>query len=124
MSDDLTLHILREIRDEIRGTNQRVDQLSTELRGTNQRVDKLGTDLCGELAQTRTELRAEVAAVREDLGRRITEVELRLATSYTELIASTRDVHELLINNFGLRDRVEACEHDIGELKRQIPQLR
>jgi len=102
MSDDVTVQILIEIRDEIRSTNQRLDQ-------TNQQLD-----------QTRTELRAEIALVRHDLGHEIRESELRSATRMIELTAATRDVYTMLTGQLALRDRVERCEHDIDDLKKRV----
>lgn len=119
-SDDLTVRILIEIRDEIRATNARID-------GTNQRVDALGTTLGARIDTTnaridqlRTELHTEIAAVREDLGNRITGVELNLATQMTALIGSTRDLHDMLADRFDLRDRVERCERAIDDLNRRV----
>jgi uncharacterized protein Yka (UPF0111/DUF47 family) len=91
MPEDLTVHILREIRDEIRQTNQRLDQ-------TNQRLDQ----------------------TREELGRRITESELRTATAITDLAGAVRDVRQLLQDRLDLRDRVERCEQDIDQIKRRL----
>ncbi len=109
MSDDVTVHILTEIRDElrdmrdeIRGTNQRLDDTHMELRGTNQRLD-----------DTRTRLELRIDETRSQL----VEAEIRTATRFVELIASSRDVHKLLVDRFDLRDRVERVEHDVAEIK-------
>ena len=101
-SDDLTVRILIEIRDEIRATNTRIDT-------TNVRIDQL-----------RTELHTEIASVREDLGNRITGGELSFATQMTALIGSTRDLHDMLADRFDLRDRVERCERAIDDLNRRV----
>ena len=105
-SDDLTVRILIEIRDEIRATNARID-------GTNERVDALGKTLGARIDQLRTELRTEIASVREDLSDRIT-------SQMTALIGSTRDVHDMLRDRFDLRDRVERCERAIDDLNRRV----
>ncbi|HEY5935240.1 MAG TPA: hypothetical protein VIU61_11410 [Kofleriaceae bacterium] len=119
-SDDLTVRILIEIRDEIRATNARID-------GTNERVDALGSTLGARIDTTnaridqlRTELHTEISSVREDLGNRITGVELNLATQMTALIGSTRDLHDMLADRFDLRDRVERCERAIDDLNRRV----
>ena len=110
-SDDLTVRILIEIRDEIRATNARID-------GTNERVDALGKTLGARIDQLRTELRTEIASVREDLSDRITE--LNFSSQMTALIGSTRDVHDMLRDRFDLRDRVERCERAIDDLNRRV----
>ncbi|MBA3540262.1 MAG: hypothetical protein H0T79_11600 [Deltaproteobacteria bacterium] len=97
-SDDLTLRVLIEIRDEIRSTNARVDQTNARLDLTNQRLEN----------------------VRDELGRRIVESEIRTATAIGDLASAVRDVHGLLSDRLDLRDRVERCERDIDELKRTV----
>ncbi len=97
-SDDLTIRVLIEIRDEIRSTNQRVDR-------TNERVDRLSEQLTGRI---------------DDLGVRMVESELRTSTAITELHGTMRNVHTLLVDRLDLRDRVERCERDIDELKRRV----
>jgi len=100
-SDDLTIRVLIEIRDEIRSTNQRVDR-------TNERVDHLSTRV--DHMSTRI----------DDMGQRIVESELRTSTAITELTGTIRDVHSLLVDRLDLRDRVERCERDIDELKHRV----
>lgn len=95
-TDDLTIHVLREIRDEIRGTNQRVDRLETQL---SERIDQ-------------TNLRID------RLTERVVESEIRTATAITGLAGTLDDVRGLLKDRLDLRDRVERCERDIDELKR------
>lgn len=41
MAADLTLKILRQIRDEVRGTNKRIDQTNARLDQTNERLARL-----------------------------------------------------------------------------------
>jgi len=100
--DDLTLAVLIEIRDEIRTTNQRVNQ-------TNQRLDNLGADLRAEIGALGTELRGEMLAI-----------ELRSATRMTEQTAATRDLYTMLTGQLELRDRVTQCEHKIDELNKRV----
>jgi predicted nucleic acid-binding Zn-ribbon protein len=99
---DVTVQILREIRDEIRGTNARLEKTREEL---GQRLE----DLDQRLEKTR-----------DDLGRRITQSEVRTATAIVELASSVQSVKELLADRLDLRDRVERCETDIADLKRRI----
>ena len=104
-SDDLTIRVLIEIRDEIRSTNQRIDQ-------TNVRVDRLDERLTGRIDSLGERI--------DRLGDRMTESELRTSTAITELHGTIRDVHTLLVDRLDLRDRVERCERDIDELKRRV----
>ena len=104
-SDDLTIRVLIEIRDEIRSTNQRVDRTSDRIDHLSGRIDGLGTHLSGRI---------------DDLGARMVEAELRTSTAITELHGTIHDVHSLLVDRLDLRDRVERCERDIDELKRRV----
>ena len=91
--DDITLQVLIDIREEIRGTNKRVDGLQEEVKQTNQRID--------------------------NLGQRVTHSEIRVATAITDLHGSINDVKTMLGEQLDLRDRVASCERDIAELKRK-----
>ena len=103
-SDDLTIHVLTEIRDEIRVLRTGLEDVRTELRTG--------------LEDVRTELRTELRTGLGELRHEIAEVDLRNATRMTELIATSRKTNEMLSEHLGLRDRVERCEADIAELKR------
>ena len=118
MSDDLTVHILTEIRDAVLGTNQRLDQTRTELRAEIGELRGTVGELrgaVGELGGAVGELRGEIGNVRDH----VVEAELRLATRFVEMTAASRDVHKLLIDRFDLRDRVERIEQDVAELKKR-----
>ena len=105
MSDDnLTVRVLIEIRDELRGTNQRLDQTNARLDQANERLDQTNE----RLDQVRTDLKEELFAA-----------EVRSATQMTALIGSSRDVADLLRDRFDLRDRVERCEREIEALKKR-----
>ena len=106
--DDLTVHILRDLRAEIRSTNQRLDSVSQRL---DQHIDSTDRRF-DRLEQGIADLASKVAT-RDQL----VELELRLATRTAEQTAATRDLYDLLNANLQLRDRVERCEHDIAELK-------
>jgi predicted nucleic acid-binding Zn-ribbon protein len=93
------VHILRDLRAEIRSTNQRLEQ---HIDSTNQRFDRLEQGI------------ADLASATRD---QFVELELRMATRTAEQTAATRDLYDLLNANLQLRDRVERCEHDIAELK-------
>jgi septal ring factor EnvC (AmiA/AmiB activator) len=74
---DLTVQVLKEIRDEVKKTNARLDQTNARLDQTNARLDQTNE---------------EVHAMKEELSRRIVESELRTATAITELAGTVRDL--------------------------------
>lgn len=96
---DLTVVILREIRDEIRATNGRVDQTNSRLDQTNSRLDEL----------------------RDELSRRIVASEVRTSTAIADLTGSVRQLTGLLQSQLDLRPRVESCEREIERLKERLP---
>jgi chromosome segregation ATPase len=98
---DLTVMVLREIRDEVRElrgeakeTNARLDQTNARLEGLTQRVDGLQV----EMRQGFSALRAEMHQGFELLGNRIDNV----------LLGEHRQEHE------ELRGRVERIEQHLG----------
>lgn len=98
MVADITVEILREIRDGIHETNARLDQTNARLDQTNARMEQ-GFDA---------------------LSRRLVESELRTATALVDLAGSVREVTDLLRSQNDLRPRVEKCEAEIGQLKKRL----
>jgi chromosome segregation ATPase len=96
---DLTLEVLKSIRDEVRQTNGRLDQTNARLDQTNERLDGL----------------------REELSRRIVESEVRTSTAIGDLAGTVREMTALLRNLVDLRPRVERCEQEIDALKQRLP---
>jgi hypothetical protein len=96
---DLTLEVLRQIRDDAKKNGERIDETNSRLNETNARLDLL----------------------RDDLGRRIVESELRTATAIGELAGTVRDLVTTLKEDRDLRGRVERCERDIATLKTRLP---
>jgi methyl-accepting chemotaxis protein len=111
MTDDLTIQILREIRDGVRETNGRVDQTNAHLDQTNARLDQTNARL--------DQMNARMEDGFDVLTRRLVESEIRTATALTELAGSVRDVAVLLRSQHDLRPRVEKCEAEIAALKKQ-----
>ena len=105
MSADLTIQILREIRDGIHATNARLDQTNARLDQTNARLDE-------------TNMRMEQGF--ESLSRRLVDSELRTATALVNLAGSVREVTDLLRSQHDLRPRVQKCEAEIGQLKKRL----
>jgi type IV pilus biogenesis protein CpaD/CtpE len=85
---NLTIEILKSIRDEVKGVRD-------EVRVTNERVDALGREMRGSLAGLRGEARDGIAGLSERIDavrEQQVHTEMRLAT---ELIASTAEFRAL-----------------------------
>jgi hypothetical protein len=95
---NLSVRILKEIRDEVRRTNEQLVATNERIDATNERID----------------------AMHAGLSQRIVESELRTATAITELAATVRDMTSVLRAQNDLRPRVERCERDIAELKGRL----
>jgi chromosome segregation ATPase len=108
MARDLTVEVLREIRDEMRGmrgdlgkTNERLDQTNERLDQTNERLDQVN----GRLDQTNSRLgRVEHGLV--DLG------------GFMRQIALDQARHE----RFHVH-HVEVLERDVADLKGRVSRL-
>jgi hypothetical protein len=85
--DDITVEILRDIRDDVRGTNERVDRLE-------QRVDRMEQRLDDRIDQLGGHLGSRI----DELGRRVVEAELRTTTAVTDMHATLRDVRDILVD--------------------------
>ncbi len=85
---NLTVSILREIRDEVRKTNQRLDQPNERLDQTNERLERL--------------------------EKRQTETEVRLATELVAVASAVGELTELLRQDRALRQRVDDHERRIS----------
>jgi chromosome segregation ATPase len=108
--ENLTLEVLKQIRDEGKRTGERIDQTNSRLDQTNSRINE-------------TNVRLE--SLRDDLGRRIVESELRTATAITDLSGSAGTRRAELITvikeDRDLRGRMERAEKDIAALKQRLP---
>ena len=80
---DLTIEILRGIREDTR-------EIRDGLRKTNENLDGL---------------RSDVDAMRNEFIRRNTEMELRVATEVLSLAGAVREVRDVLRQDLRLRDR-------------------
>lgn len=90
---DITVKILGEIRDEIRGTNTRLEQTRVDLQ---------------------EELRTQVGA----LVRRQTESEVHLATEVVALTAAVERTNRLLRERLDERDRIDDVARRVSALER------
>jgi hypothetical protein len=96
---DLTLEVLKEIRDDGRRNGARIDETNNRVNETNARLDLL----------------------RDELGRRIVESELRTATAISDLAGTVRELITNIKEDRELRGRVERCEKDIAAIKPRLP---
>ena len=87
---DLTIEILKGIREETHKTNERLDELRTDL------VDRI-----------------------ERVERRQTETEMRLASELVAVGGAVREVRDLLREDRVLRDRVDDHERRLSAVERR-----
>jgi hypothetical protein len=102
---ELTIEILKGIRDEVRGTNVRVDGLRDEVRVTNARLDSL---------------REDTSARFERIERRQAETEIRLSTELVAVVGAVHEVRDLLREDRGLRQRVDEHERRIAAIEKRV----
>ena len=101
-----TLEVLKQIRDDGKRNGERIDETNSRLNETNARIN---------------ETNVRLGSLRDDLGRRIVESELRTATAITELSGSVRDLITVIKDDRDLRGRMERAERDIAALKQRLP---
>jgi predicted nucleic acid-binding Zn-ribbon protein len=118
-SNDLTIEILKGIREETHKTNERLDELRTEVRTGLASVR-------GEVAHLRADvgdLRTEVGDLRGDvgaLGNRQTASEMRLATELVAVTGAVREVRDLLREDRALVHRVDDHERRIAAMEGRV----
>lgn len=96
---DLTLEVLKQIRDDGKRNGERIDETNARLNETNARLESL----------------------RDDLGRRIVDSELRTATAIIDLSGTVRELIATIKEDRDLRGRVERVEKDVAALKSRLP---
>jgi hypothetical protein len=106
---DVTVEILKDIRGEMRGMRSELaqtrEELSARIDATNERLDVTNERL---------------GHVREELARRIVDSEIRTSTAITDLAGAVNQMTLVLRTQHDLRPRVEKCERDIIDLRRQL----
>lgn len=102
---DVTIEILKDIRDEVRQT--RID-LSARIDATNERIDATNERIHGTNDRI------------EGLSRRVVESEIRTATAIADLAGAVNEMTGVLRASHDLRPRLERCEQDIAELKKRV----
>ena len=117
--DEVTTQILVQIRDEIRGTNQRMDTLVT-------RVDAVETGLGSRLDSVVTRLDMvgeQLFLLRQRVGMfedRQRADAIRLATELQEVKTLLQTIIAQARGRRDLQERIAACERDIDELKTRL----
>ena len=101
---DLTIEILKGIRDEAHNTNDRLTDLVDEVHKTNERL---------------VELRSDVVDRIERVERRQTETEVRLATELVAVGGAVREVRDLLREDRALGERVNDHERRLSAIERR-----
>jgi chromosome segregation ATPase len=104
---DLAVEILKQIRDERRGTNGRLDGVQTRLDETNSRLERVE----GRVERVETRL--------EQLERRQTETEIRLATELVAVVGAVRELREALLEDRKLRETIANHETRLAALERK-----
>jgi hypothetical protein len=92
---DLTVEILKQIRDEICATNTRLDATNTRLDATNTRLD-----------ETRVELSTRLGR----LEQRQTEMEVRLATELVATVGAINNLRDAVLQ--GLAEGRQVIDHE------------
>lgn len=122
MADDLTTELLEQIRDGIRGTNERIDEARTELSGrieqTNERIDQTRIELSSRIEQTNERLDGTNHRL-DRLEHRQVESETRLATELVAVAGAVNEVRDLLRDHLALAPRVEDHEHRLRKLEQR-----
>jgi hypothetical protein len=103
---DLTLEVLKQIRDDGKRNGERIDETNARLNEANARLN---------------ETNARLESLRDDLGRRIVDSELRTATAIIDLSGTVRELIATIKEDRDLRGRVERVEKDVAALKSRLP---
>ena len=101
---DLTIEILKEIRDEVRGTNTRLDDTNMRLDETNTRLDATAAKLSQRIDETNAHL---------------VRVETRIATELIAVASAVAEVRDELRADRALRARVEGLEVRVTVLEKK-----
>ncbi|MCR9162541.1 MAG: hypothetical protein ACE37F_19110 [Nannocystaceae bacterium] len=103
---DITVELLKQIRDGVYETHERIDQTNARLDQTNKRLDQTRVELLEKLEETRSHLSERIDQTNGRIG--------RLETSVSTLIGAVSSLADR-DNRFetdlaGLRQRVDVLE--------------
>jgi hypothetical protein len=102
---DLTIEILKDIREAARETNARLDD-------TNARLEGLREDMNARLEGTNTRL--------DRVERRQTETEVRLSTELVAVVGAVHEVRDLLAEDRALRTQVSDHERRLTAVESRV----
>ncbi len=105
-TDETTPRLLARMREEIVGTNQRLDRVEATMREQAADIRGMREDIQA--------MRGDMGGMRDDIRGLVHALDARDRRFATELSAVDLQVR------IELRARVEACERDIAELKRKV----
>ena len=105
---DLTIEILKGIRDEVKGVREEVNGMRDEVRGVREEVNGIR----GQLGETNARL--------DRLERRQADTEIRLSTQLVAVVDAVRDVRDLLREDRALHDRVDDHERRLAAVERRV----
>ncbi len=109
MADEVTVAVLREIRDEVRSTRT---QLSERIDDVSDRIDSVRTELSERIDK--------VSERMEALERRQTQTEVRLATELVAVVGAVREVRDTLREGFDLGRRVADHEARLARIEKRL----
>jgi chromosome segregation ATPase len=125
---DMTVKLLEQIRDEIRGTREslstRIDATNERLDATNERLDATNKQTNERIDGTNARLdgmNARALGVTQRLDRmekRQIESEMRLSTELTAVVGAVNGVRDLLRERLDERDRLDDHERRLRVLER------
>ena len=104
-STDMTIEVLKSIRDEVSSVRVEVCATNDRLDAANRRLDASN---------------ARLDAMRDQLGARIAESDIRAAAAITALHGTVRDLLDVLLAQHDLRPRMDRCERELGEIKNRF----
>jgi predicted nucleic acid-binding Zn-ribbon protein len=113
MAKDLVLEVLKQIRDEAKKTNVRLERLEKGQTETNERLQKL------EKGQAETNDRLETLEKGQaETNDRLADTEIRLATELVAVAGAVGQLKETLLQDRDLRQKVASHETRIAALER------
>jgi hypothetical protein len=124
---DLTIELLKQIRDAAQLTNERLDQTNERLDQTNARLDQTRTEFLGKLDQTRVEFLEKLDQTRVEFLEKVdqTRVELgeKLDLTNARVGRVEHFVAEIVQHTGTLAERGGRLADDVAELRRRVEVL-
>ena len=100
-TNDVTIEVLKGIRDEVRGLRGETTEMKTELKGMKSEL-------------------TEVKAGLDEVNRRLTATEMRIATELVGVTGAVLQVRDLLREDRSARTRIDDHEHRIVALEKKV----